>query len=347
MVCGEMILVTGGAGYIGSHALVELSRCGYELVVYDNLCNSSFEAIKRVEKLIGEQITFIEGDVRDGGKLDDLFSTYKIDAVVHFAGLKAVGESVQEPLRYYDNNVAGTLKLLEVMRKYSCKKIVFSSSATVYGTPKSNPIDESFAVGATANPYGTSKYMVERILQDLSRSDDEFRVAILRYFNPVGAHSSGEIGEDPDGVPNNLMPYISQVAVGKREYLSVFGDDYETDDGTGVRDYLHVVDLADAHVRALEYIDSSRYSRDEAIFNIGTGRGYSVLEVLKAFESTNGIKIAYRIVSRRAGDIAKCYADSKKAQEVLGWRACRTLEDMCRDAFKWQSKNPSGYTASS
>lgn len=337
------ILITGGAGYIGSHTLVELSNANYELIVYDNLSNGSQESLKRVEKIIGKSITFINGDIRDSEKLKKVFSNHIIDSVVHFAGLKAVGESVSKPLEYYDNNVVGTLRLLEVMKEFNCKKIVFSSSATVYGDPATTPILESFPVGGTTNPYGTSKYMIERILEDLYISDNSFKIAILRYFNPVGAHESGTIGEDPNGIPNNLMPFISQVAVGKREYLSVFGSDYDTHDGTGVRDYIHVVDLSIAHVKAINYLNTLTTNHQPLITNIGTGVGYSVLDVVKAFEKARGKKVPYKLVDRRAGDIAKCYANPSFAKEVLGWEATSTLEEMCIDSWRWQSNNPNGY----
>lgn len=338
-----MILITGGAGYIGSHTLIELNKSGYNFIVYDNLSNSNIEAIKRVEKIINKPITFIEGDIRDSKKLEEVFSNHNIDSVIHFAGLKAVGESVEKPLSYYDNNVVGTIRLLECMKKYNCKSIVFSSSATVYSNPISNPIDESFPVGATTNPYGTSKYMIERILEDLYISDNSFKIVILRYFNPVGAHESGMIGEDPNGIPNNLMPFISQVAVEKREYLSVFGSDYDTHDGTGVRDYIHVVDLANAHVKAIDYINNKNSKENILKVNLGTGIGYSVLDMVKAFEKVSNKKIPYKIVDRRAGDIATCYANPIKAYEVLGWKAEKTLEDMCVDSYKWQNNNPDGY----
>ena len=338
-----MILITGGAGYIGSHTLIELNESGYNFIVYDNLSNSNIEAIKRVEKIINKPIIFIEGDIRDSKKLDEVFSNYNIDSVIHFAGLKAVGESVEKPLTYYDNNVVGTIRLLECMKKYNCKSIVFSSSATVYGNPISNPIDELFPVGATTNPYGTSKYMIERILEDLYISDNSFKIVILRYFNPVGAHEGGTIGEDPNGIPNNLMPFISQVAVEKREYLSVFGSDYDTHDGTGVRDYIHVVDLANAHVKAIDYINNKNSKENILKVNLGTGIGYSVLDIVKAFEKVSNKKIPYKIIDRRAGDIATCYANPKKSYEVLGWKAQKTLEDMCADSYGWQRNNPNGY----
>ena len=334
-----MILITGGAGYIATHTLVELKKANFDFVVYDNLSNSSKEALKRVKKITGAKVKFVKGDIRDKKALRKVFKKYSIDSVIHFAGLKAVGESVAKPLKYYDNNVVGTIKLLEVMREFDCKKIVFSSSATVYGNPKSCPIDESFDVGATTNPYGTSKYMIERILEDLYISDNSFKIAILRYFNPVGAHESGLIGENPNGIPNNLMPYISQVAVGKLKELSVFGSDYETKDGTGVRDYIHVVDLANAHVKAIEYLNSENYNFINSKINIGTGTGYSVLDMIKAFEKASGQKIPYKLVPRRAGDIATCYSNPQKAKEILGWEAKHNLEDMCKSSWNWQSKN--------
>ena len=338
-----MILITGGAGYIATHTLIELKKANFDFVVYDNFSNSSKEALKRVKKITGAKVKFVKGDIRDKKALRKVFKTYSIDSVIHFAGLKAVGESVAKPLKYYDNNVVGTIKLLEVMREFDCKKIVFSSSATVYGNPESCPIDESFDVGATTNPYGTSKYMIERILEDLYISDNSFKIAILRYFNPVGAHESGLIGEDPNGIPNNLMPYISQVAVGKLKELSVFGSDYETKDGTGVRDYIHVVDLANAHVKAIKYLNSNKYLFENSKINIGTGIGYSVLDMAKAFERASGKKVSYKIVDRRAGDIASCYANPKKAKEILDWEAKFNLEDMCKSSWNWQSKNPKGY----
>lgn len=336
------ILITGGAGYIGSHTLIALSEAGYDFVVYDNLSNSSKESIKRVEKIINKSISFKEGDIRDKEALKKVFKKYQIGSVIHFAGLKAVGESVEKPLEYYDNNVVGTLRLLEVMKEFDCKKIVFSSSATVYGNPKSNPIKENFPVGGTTNPYGTSKYMIERILEDLYISDNSFKIAILRYFNPVGAHESGMIGEDPNGIPNNLMPFVSQVAVGKREFLSVFGTDYDTHDGTGVRDYIHVVDLAHGHVKAIDYLNSN-IEMKPLIVNLGTGIGCSVLDMVKAFEKASNKKISYKIVNRRAGDIATCYSDPSFAKEILGWKAKKSIDDMCFDSWKWQSNNPDGY----
>jgi len=342
----KKILVTGGAGYIGSHTLIELSKENHEFVVYDNLCNSSQESLKRVSKIIGKDIAFEEGDVRDGKKLQEVFEKYDIDSVIHFAGLKAVGESVENPLKYYDNNVNGTLVLLKVMKEYNCKKIVFSSSATVYNekdTTNYTPLSETDPTGNTTNPYGTSKYIIERILNDLYISDNEFKIVILRYFNPVGAYKSGTIGEDPSGIPNNLMPFIAQVSVGRRECLSVFGDDYDTIDGTGVRDYIHVVDLADAHVKAIDYIYSNQFSITHSIFNIGTGYGCSVLEMVKAYEEASNQKVPYKIVPRRSGDIAVCYANSSLAKEVLNWEASKSLKQMCADSARWQTNNPNGY----
>ena len=336
------ILVTGGAGYIGSHTLIELHKAGYDFVVYDNLSNSSKESLKRVEKIINNNIIFEEGDIRDKVRLDEIFKKYSIESVIHFAGLKAVGESMEKPLSYYDNNIVGTLKLLEVMKENNCKKIVFSSSATVYGNPQEMPIKENFPIGGTTNPYGTSKYMLERILEDLYISDNSFKIAILRYFNPVGAYESGEIGEDPNGIPNNLMPFITQVAVGKREFLSIFGSDYDTADGTGVRDYIHVLDLAYGHVKAIDYLNKTA-QKEPLKVNLGTGKGYSVLDMVKAFEKASGQKINYKLVDRRAGDIAKCYADPTTAKEILDWEAKKSIDDMCADSWRWQSNNPNGY----
>ncbi len=334
-----VILITGGAGYIGSHTCVSLIEAGYNVVVYDNFSNSSRESIKRVEKIVNKNIDVIDGDIRDKISLQKVFDKYEIDSVIHFAGLKAVGESVEKPLEYYDNNIGGTLALCEVMRDNGCKKIVFSSSATVYGDPKSVPIKENFPLSAT-NPYGRSKLFIEEILRDLYVSDDEWKIILLRYFNPVGAHETGLIGEDPNGIPNNLMPFISQVAVGKREYLNVFGDDYDTCDGTGVRDYIHVVDLSMGHLKAIEKIDSIK---DVLTVNLGTGKGYSVLDMIKAFEKASGKKIAYKIVARRAGDIETCYADPSYAKKVFGWSAKYDIDDMCRDSWRWQLQNPNGY----
>ena len=340
------ILITGGAGYIGSHTLISLAKAGYDFVVFDNLSNSSKKSIKRVEKIIKKPIAFEKGDIRNKKDLNKVFKKYEIDSVIHFAGLKAVGESVENPLSYYDNNIVGTLKLLEVMKKHKCKKIVFSSSATVYNEVDAQnytPLKENFPTGATTNPYGRTKYFIEEILKDLYTSDNDFKIAILRYFNPVGAHESGTIGEDPNGIPNNLMPFITQTAVGKREFLSVFGGDYPTPDGTGVRDYIHVVDLADAHVKALDYLNSKTFDIKNSTFNIGTGIGYSVLDMIKAFEKASDKNIAYKIVNRRAGDISTCYSDPSFAKEILNWEAKKSIDDMCVDSWKWQSNNPNGY----
>ncbi len=335
------ILVTGGAGYIGSHTCILLIEAGYSIVVFDNFSNSSIESIKRVEKIVNQSIPVVEGDIRSTKDLEKVFNEYKIDAVIHFAGLKAVGESVDKPLKYYDNNVTGTINLCEVMSKYGCKSIVFSSSATVYGNPASNPITEYFPVGqGITNPYGRSKYIIEEILRDVFISDNSWKIVLLRYFNPVGAYKSGTIGEDPSDIPNNLMPFISQTAVGKREYLNVFGDDYDTPDGTGVRDYIHVMDLADGHVKAIDKIKS--FDKVMTI-NLGTGNGYSVLDMVKAFEKASGKKIPYKIAPRRDGDIAMCYANPSYAKEVLDWSATRGLDEMCEDSWRWQSQNPNGY----
>lgn len=333
------ILVTGGAGYIGSNTCVELLNAGYDIVVVDSFCNSKPEALKRVSEITGKEFPIYNVDLLQKEELETVFSEHEIEAVIHFAGLKAVGESVAIPLRYYHNNITGTLMLCEVMQAYGVKKIVFSSSATVYGTPKRVPISEDFPLQAT-NPYGRTKLMIEEILRDLYVSDNEWSIALLRYFNPIGAHPSGRIGEDPNGIPNNLMPYITQVAVGKLKELRVFGNDYPTVDGTGVRDYIHVVDLAIGHVKALEKVMNT--TGVEA-YNLGTGRGYSVLELISAFEKVTGIKIPYKIVGRRPGDVAICYADPTKAKEELGWVATRGIEEMCRDAWRWQSNNPNGY----
>jgi len=335
-----MILVTGGAGYIGSHTVVELLQVGEQVLVLDNLCNSSEESIKRVTKITGKAPMFVEGDIRDIELLRSIFSSHDISAVVHFAGLKAVGESVAKPLEYYDNNVYGTLTLLQVMKEFAIKRIVFSSSATVYGDPASVPIREDFPTGGTTNPYGTSKYMVERILADLCAADSEWSAVVLRYFNPVGAHKSGLIGEDPNDIPNNLLPYVAQVAIGRLAQLSVFGNDYNTPDGTGVRDYIHVVDLALGHLAALGKLAST--TGFEAV-NLGTGNGYSVLDMVAAFEKASGRAVPYKIVARRPGDIATCYADPAYAQQSLGWRAERGLDEMMEDTWRWQSQNPNGY----
>lgn len=334
------ILLTGGAGYIGSHTAVELLNAGYEVVIADNYGNSKPEVLNRIKEITGKDFSFYELDVTDKAALTELFKNETIEAVIHFAGLKAVGESVEQPIRYYRNNLDTTLTLLEVMKVYGCTNFIFSSSATVYGTPESVPLTENAKLGICTNPYGWTKWMTEQILKDACKADEELSVVLLRYFNPVGAHESGRIGEDPQGIPNNLFPYIAQVAVGRREHLNVFGDDYPTHDGTGVRDYIHVVDLAKGHVAALAYADNNKGAE---VFNLGTGVGYSVLDMVKAFEEANGIKIPYVIAPRRAGDIAECYADPAKAREVLGWTAEKTLEDMCRDTWKWQSENPNGY----
>ena len=336
------ILVTGGAGYIGSHTSLQLLENGFNVVVLDNLANSSAESLKRVESLTGKSLTFIQGDIRDGDLLNDLFSQHDIDAVIHFAGLKAVGESVQKPLDYYENNVYGTLTLCKAMRQHNVKNLVFSSSATVYGDPAALPLKEDMSTGHPTNPYGMSKLMVEHVLTDLHQSDEAWNIVLLRYFNPVGAHESGKIGEDPNGIPNNLMPYISQVATGKLEQLSVFGDDYDTKDGTGVRDYIHVVDLANGHLKALDRIE---LNMGLDIYNLGTGQGYSVLEMIKAFEKASEKTVDYKIAPRREGDVAACYADPTKAAKELNWHAEKDLEDMCNDVWKWQSANPQGYKA--
>jgi UDP-glucose 4-epimerase len=328
----KTILVTGGAGYIGSHTCVELAGAGYDFVVIDNFSNSKPAVLERVEKISGRASVFLEVDVRDRGALRDVFRAHDIDAVIHFAGLKAVGESVSQPLRYYDNNVSGSLVLFEVMAESGVKTLVFSSSATVYGDPCSVPIREDFPLSAT-NPYGRSKLAIEAILRDISRADESWRIALLRYFNPVGAHESGTIGEDPNGIPNNLMPYITQVAIGKLPQLQVFGDDYPTPDGTGVRDYIHVVDLARGHLAALKALEDKP---GVLTVNLGTGQGYSVLDVIHAFERASGRAVPYRIVARRPGDVAQCYADASLAESLLGWRAERGIEAMCRDSWHWQ-----------
>ncbi len=334
------ILVTGGAGYIGTHACISLIEAGYPVVVLDNLCNASAEAIARVESITGAGIPLIVRDIRDSDGLDTLFANHTIDAVMHFAGLKAVGESVETPLEYYDNNVNGTLVLLAAMQRAGVSKLIFSSSATVYGDPASVPITEDFPTSAT-NPYGRSKLMVEEILADWGHAHPEWSIGRLRYFNPVGAHESGQIGEDPQDWPNNLMPFVAQVAVGRRDQLSVFGGDYPTPDGTGVRDYIHVVDLAEGHVAALKYVEQNP---GVLTVNLGTGNGSSVLDMVRAFEQASGRKIPYRIVERRAGDIAECWADPALAEELLGWKASRSLEAMCEDTWRWQSQNPQGYS---
>jgi UDP-glucose 4-epimerase len=334
-----MILVTGGAGYIGSHTCIELIQSGFDVLVLDNLSNSSPESLKRVEQITGKPITFIRGDVRDKALMKQLFDDHAISSVIHFAGLKAVGESVSMPLEYYDNNIGGTLALLEAMADSNCRSLVFSSSATVYGDPHTVPIREDFPLSAT-NPYGRSKLIIEEILKDLYLSDNAWNLALLRYFNPVGAHESGLIGEDPNGPPNNLMPVISQVAIGRQKSLNVFGGDYPTPDGTGVRDYIHVVDLARGHVTAVQKLQESP---GLLTINLGTGQGYSVLEMVRAFEAASGRKVPYQIVERRPGDVATCYADPSYAREVLDWEAERNLQQMCEDAWRWQSMNPNGY----
>ncbi len=339
----KRILVTGGAGYIGSHTCVELLEAGYQVVVVDNLSNSSFTALERVQELTGRPLTFVRADLRDRPALEALFREHPVEAVIHFAGLKAVGESVARPLEYYDNNVGGTLSLLLTMRGAGVKTLVFSSSATVYGDPASLPIREDFPLSAT-NPYGRSKLIIEEMLRDLHRSDPAWDIAILRYFNPVGAHPSGRIGESPNDIPNNLMPYISQVAVGRLEKLSVFGNDYPTPDGTGVRDYIHVVDLALGHLKALEKLATHP---GLVTYNLGTGQGYSVLEMVEAFREASGREIPYEITERRPGDIAACWADPSLAERELGWKATRGLREMCEDSWRWQRNNPDGYDEAS
>ena len=333
------ILVTGGAGYIGSHTCVELLNCGYGVVVVDNLCNSNPKSLERVEKLTGKKPKFYQGDVRDEALLRKIFAENEIAAVIHFAGLKAVGESVAQPWRYYDNNLNTTLVLTKVMGEVGCKKIIFSSSATVYSGDNEMPLRETSRTGGCTNPYGWTKYMTEQILSGMSHADPEWNVVLLRYFNPIGAHESGLIGEDPRGIPNNLMPYITQVAIGRRERLTVFGDDYDTPDGTGVRDYIHVVDLAKGHVAVIDHIDKEGVF----VYNLGTGHGYSVLEVIKAYEKAAGHPIPYAIKPRRPGDIAACYADASKAEKELGWKAELTIDDMAASSLNWQTKNPNGF----
>lgn len=333
------VLVTGGAGYIGSHTCVQLIKAGFGVVVADNLSNSKEEAIKRIEKITGQRLSFYNADMCDRSAVQNIFEKEKIDAVIHFAGYKAVGESVSIPLSYYDNNIQSAIVVLETMQKYGVKNFVFSSSATVYGLPKSVPIREDFPLSAT-NPYGQTKLMIEQILKDLHKADPSMNIAILRYFNPVGAHESGLMGEDPNGIPNNLVPYITQVAVGKLKCLRVFGNDYDTKDGTGVRDYIHVVDLADGHIAALRKLEENC---GLVIYNLGTGTGYSVLEMVHTFEKVSGRKIPYEIAPRRPGDIAQCYADPAKAKKELGWEAKLSLEKMCEDSWRWQIQNPNGY----
>ncbi|MBF1030681.1 MAG: UDP-glucose 4-epimerase GalE [Candidatus Nanosynbacter sp.] len=336
----KTILVTGGAGYIGSHTLIELINNNFDVVVVDNLVNSSRESLRRVEQITGHEIPFIEADVRDQSALSDIFTTYDIDSVIHFAGLKAVGESVAKPLEYYDNNLVSTLALLEAMREHNVKQLVFSSSATVYGSPSELPLRETSTVGVgLTNPYGKTKYMIEQIIQDYCAADPTFEATILRYFNPIGAHQSGQIGEDPNGIPNNLLPYVAQVAVGKLQSVGVFGNDYDTPDGTGVRDYIHVVDLARGHVAALQHMKAGAN-----VYNLGTGSGTSVLEIIKAFSKACGRDLSYEIKPRRAGDIAACYADCSKAERELGWRAELSIEQACADSWRWQSQNPNGFS---
>ena len=335
------ILVTGGAGFIGSHTLIELYKAGHTALVVDNLYNANPEALRRVAQIIGiPEVPFVKADIRDRQALEDIFANNHFDACIHFAGLKAVGESVEKPLEYYENNLNGTFVLLDVMRRNNCKNIIFSSSATVYGDPAIIPITEDCPKGQCTNPYGQTKSMLEQVMMDLQKADPEWNIVLLRYFNPIGAHPSGKIGENPNGIPNNLMPYITQVAVGKREKLGVFGNDYPTHDGTGVRDYIHVMDLASAHVAALQAITRKA---GLAIYNIGTGQGYSVLDVVKAFIRVNKVDIPYTIMPRRAGDIATCYCNPEKAARELGWKAQFGLDDMCRDAWNWQKNNPNGY----
>ena len=335
------VLVTGGAGYIGSHTCLELLEKGYGVVVIDNLCNSNPKSLDRVQELTGKSIKFYEGDVRDEALLTKIFAENEIGCVIHFAGLKAVGESVAKPWEYYDNNLNSTLVLTKVMKQVGMKKLIFSSSATVYTADNEMPLRESSRTGGCTNPYGWTKYMTEQILSGLATADPEWSIVLLRYFNPIGAHESGRIGEDPRGIPNNLMPYITQVAVGRREKLSVFGNDYDTHDGTGVRDYIHVVDLSKGHVAAVQYANSHTGCE---VFNLGTGTGYSVLDMVNTFRDVNKVALPYQIVERRPGDIATCYADPAKSRDVLGWTAEKDLADMCRDSWRWQSNNPMGYS---
>jgi len=334
------ILVTGGAGYIGSHTVVELLDIGKDVVVVDNLSNSSKKSLERVKEITGKDVKFYKADILDKAALEEIFEKEDIESCIHFAGLKAVGESVAKPWEYYNNNITGTLVLLDVMRKHNCKNIIFSSSATIYGDPAFVPITEECPKGICTNPYGWTKSMLEQILTDVQKADSEWNVVILRYFNPIGAHISGKIGENPNGIPNNLMPYITQVAVGKLEQLGVFGNDYDTHDGTGVRDYIHVVDLAKGHVKALSKLEKGSGLN---IYNLGTGTGYSVLDMVNSFEKANGVAVPYVIKDRRPGDIATCYADATKAKDELGWQAENGIEEMCRDAWRWQSRNPNGF----
>ena len=334
------VLVTGGAGYIGTHTCVELQNAGYDVVVIDNLCNASEKSLERVEALTGKKVTFYKGDVLDRAMLEAIFAKENIDSVIHFAGLKAVGESVSLPWEYYNNNITGTLTLIDVMRRSGCRNIIFSSSATVYGDPAEIPITEECPKGACTNPYGWTKSMLEQILSDVQKADPLWNVILLRYFNPIGAHPSGTMGENPNGIPNNLMPYITQVAVGKLKELGVFGNDYDTPDGTGVRDYIHVVDLAAGHVAAIRKLEEKPGLE---IYNLGTGHGYSVLDIVKNFEAANGVKIPYSVKPRRAGDIAQCYCDPSKAERELGWKARYGIRQMCADSWRWQKNNPNGY----
>ena len=334
------ILVTGGAGFIASHTNIELLNAGYDVIVMDNLCNSSKESVARVEQITGKKVKFYEADMRNVEDLEKIFSENVIDVIIHFAGLKAVGESCVKPFEYYENNISGTLNIISMMRKYNVKKMVFSSSATVYGDPEVIPITEECKVGGVTNPYGQTKLMLEQILTDIQKADPDFDIALLRYFNPIGAHESGLIGEAPNGIPNNLLPYVAKVAAGVLDRVNVFGDDYDTPDGTGVRDYIHVVDLAIGHVRAVEKL---KEKAGVSVYNLGTGNGYSVLDMVKAFGKACGKEIPYEIKPRRAGDIAMCYADPAKAARVLGWKAEKGLDEMCADTWRWQSQNPNGY----
>ena len=333
-------LVTGGAGYIGSHTVVELENAGYDVVVCDNLSNSSKKSLERVAEITGKEVKFYYADIRDHEKMTEIFEKEKIDSVIHFAGLKSVGESVAKPWEYYENNISGTLVLLDVMKKHGCKNMIFSSSATVYGDPAFVPITEDCPKGQCTNPYGWTKSMLEQILSDIQKADNEWNIVLLRYFNPIGAHKSGLIGENPNGIPNNLMPYVTQVAVGKIPYLGVFGNDYDTHDGTGVRDYIHVVDLAKGHVKAIAKIEEKCGLK---VYNLGTGNGYSVLDIVKNFEEATGVKVPYKIMPRRPGDVAECYASADKAYRELGWKAENGIREMCEDAWRWQKNNPNGF----